>query len=370
VIHAHVQTFVSRLTESRKGAGMNSRNRERGLTVPMLALFIVVLLVMAALAIDMGLLYTARTSAQHAADAAALAGAYTFVTNPTASAADASAAAKTSGTGNSILGTPVAPAEVQVTQVLTPSSTQPGRVTVSITRNIATSFARVIGVNQQAVTVIATAEASTLAGGTTCLRPFWITNSQNGSCSNPLIMPDGTPNPSINLTNYPIALHDNTTPSQWGFIDFGSGAASINASVAGCQNVRISCAAPLTVETGNISSIQQPMQNLIGQPQQDTFIAPGQYRSTTGTISDMSTSLVTVAILDNCNGQGIPSSGSHATIDVAAFADVFIDNVDFSGSNKTINGHLVNYRSCGGVGNQGSGGTGPYAIPVRLVQPQ
>jgi uncharacterized membrane protein len=123
---------------------MSYRNRERGMTVPMLALFIVVLIFMAALAVDMGLLYTARTSAQHAADPAALAGAFTFVTNPTASSSDATSAALTSATENSILGTPVARSEVQVTEVLTPSYTQPGRVTVSVTRNINTAFARVI----------------------------------------------------------------------------------------------------------------------------------------------------------------------------------------------------------------------------------
>jgi Flp pilus assembly protein TadG len=349
---------------------MNYKNRERGLTVPMLALFLVVLLVMAALAVDMGILYTARTSAQHAADAAALAGAFTFVTNPIASSIDATSAALTSATENSILGTPVARSEVQVTQVLTPSYTQPGRVTVSITRNVNTAFARVIGANQEAVTVLATAEASTLAGGTTCLRPFWITNSQNGSCTNPLVLSNGAPNPNINLSNYPISMHDNASPSQWGFIDFGNGANSINDSTASCQNVKITCSSPLTVETGNVTSIQNSLQNLIGQPQQDTFVAAGQYQSYAGTVSDTSKSVITIAILDDCNGQSVPTSGSNQIINVAAFGDVFIDNVDFNGSNKTVNGHLVNYRSCGGIGNPGSGGTGPYAIPVRLVQSQ
>jgi Flp pilus assembly protein TadG len=347
---------------------MKGKSRERGLTVPLVALFLVVLIVMAALAIDMGLLYTARTSAQHAADAAALAGAFTFVATPNATSSDATSAALTSATENSILGTFVTPPEVKVTQVLTPNSTQPGRVTVNITRNIDTAFARVIGVNQQPVTVIATAEASRLAGGTTCLRPFWVTNSQKGSCANPLIMPNGAPNPNIDLSNYPISLHDNSSPSQWGFIDFGSGAASITDAITSCQNVKISCAAPLTVESGNITSIEKPLEDLIGQPHQDTFIASGQYRTDRGAIADTSRSVVTVAILDDCNGQSVPPAGSHQTIAVASFADVFIDDVNFSGSNKAIDGHLVNYRSCGGIGSPGSGGTGPYAIPVRLVQ--
>ena len=38
------------------------------MTLPLVALFIVVLFAFAALAIDLGILYTARTSAQHAAD--------------------------------------------------------------------------------------------------------------------------------------------------------------------------------------------------------------------------------------------------------------------------------------------------------------
>src|SRR5690242_7765423 len=53
--------------------------RERGITVPLTAAFIFALLAMAALAIDIGIAYTARASVQHAADAAALAGAFTFV---------------------------------------------------------------------------------------------------------------------------------------------------------------------------------------------------------------------------------------------------------------------------------------------------
>ncbi len=60
------------------------RQSERGAVLPLLVVCIAVLLACAALAIDMGLLYTARTSAQHAADASALAAAFTFVNSPTA----------------------------------------------------------------------------------------------------------------------------------------------------------------------------------------------------------------------------------------------------------------------------------------------
>ena len=69
------------------------RSGQRGMTLPMVALFIVVLFAMASLAVDLGLLYTARTSAQHAADAAALAGAFVFYDNPTLTSAEYTAQA-------------------------------------------------------------------------------------------------------------------------------------------------------------------------------------------------------------------------------------------------------------------------------------
>ena len=58
------------------------RRPEKGMTLPLVAVFIVVLFAFAALAIDLGILYTARTSAQHAADAGALAGAAVFSNSP------------------------------------------------------------------------------------------------------------------------------------------------------------------------------------------------------------------------------------------------------------------------------------------------
>ena len=55
---------------------------QKGYVIVTTALLLVVLLGFGALAVDVGLLYSARTAAQRAADAAALAGAFTFVVNP------------------------------------------------------------------------------------------------------------------------------------------------------------------------------------------------------------------------------------------------------------------------------------------------
>src|SRR5580765_8415769 len=54
--------------------------KEEGYTLVIIASVLVVFLGFTALSIDVGVLYSARASAQRAADAAALAGAFVFVT--------------------------------------------------------------------------------------------------------------------------------------------------------------------------------------------------------------------------------------------------------------------------------------------------
>src|SRR5713101_10141123 len=63
----------------RKKRTISRAHREKGQTIVLVALSIVTLLAMAALAIDVVTLYVARSEAQRAADAAALAGAKAFV---------------------------------------------------------------------------------------------------------------------------------------------------------------------------------------------------------------------------------------------------------------------------------------------------
>src|SRR5688572_17954946 len=58
--------------------------KQDGYIIVVLAATIFILLGFAAMAVDSGILYTAQTAAQRAADAAALAGAYTFIQSPTA----------------------------------------------------------------------------------------------------------------------------------------------------------------------------------------------------------------------------------------------------------------------------------------------
>src|SRR5437879_3423852 len=93
-------------------------NHERGMTIVMVAISILLLMAMAALAVDVGVLYTARTSAQHAADSAALAGAYTFTLTTLPQPQSAQNAAIAMAAKNAVMGTAVtlAPADVLVEQ--------------------------------------------------------------------------------------------------------------------------------------------------------------------------------------------------------------------------------------------------------------
>ncbi len=369
---------------------MRSRiSAECGFTIPMLAVSIVALIAMGALAIDVGLLYTARTSAQHAADAAALAGAFTFVNNPGASAVDVSAAATSTATKNSILGIPVAVGEVQVLSVQLPTPTQPGRITLTVSRNIPTAFARAVGFDKEAIKVTATAEASNLAAGTTCLRPFWLRNSITGSCSNPMFWADGTPNQAVvnQMESSPwefLQLHayspSQDSNSQWGLISEGNNpsGAAINAAIDSCMNVKTLCGDTVNLAPGNKFSIKNSIDKLLAAS--DTWVGPGVYQASNGAYTDVSPQVITIGIVDDCFNNATQLALSNITGNnnppaaVAGFGEVFLTGTQGGGNNLTINSYLVNYNSCGNGGSGGGGGggsgvgSGPYAIPVRLVQ--
>src|SRR5437667_11479294 len=93
---------------------MNTLKKQKGFVLVVLALLLVVLIGFLALAVDIGVLYSARTSAQEVADAAALAGAYTFV-NDTQSPQPQTASnnALQVAVNNSILGQAVAAGSVK-----------------------------------------------------------------------------------------------------------------------------------------------------------------------------------------------------------------------------------------------------------------
>jgi hypothetical protein len=169
---------------------------DRGNTLFIMAGIMVVLLAVAALAIDLVTFYAARVEAQRAADAAALAGAQAFMSsNCTTLAtgcvaggpqeATAKALAEAAGNANSIYG---ANADIQDSDISFsyPNSYEP-QITVAAARDanhlgpLPTIFGKVLGIQTVNVSATATAEAFNPSGtgdsiGANCLKPWLFPN--------------------------------------------------------------------------------------------------------------------------------------------------------------------------------------------------
>jgi len=169
------------------------RNRQRGMTLYMVAVMLFILLGVGALALDLGMLYVTRSEAQRAADSAALAGAKKFIEAGYLSGLVSQATAenlareeaKAVGGQNLVGG--------QLAQVLNEDVTFPASptgnpwITVMVQRTAArgnaapTFLAKAMGIFQADVSATATAEAYTSSGGnlpvgTSCVKPWILPN--------------------------------------------------------------------------------------------------------------------------------------------------------------------------------------------------
>lgn len=159
------------MSKRRTGKGHPLRNEKGGVLV-MVTGALVVVLGMAALAIDMGMLYTARSEAQRAAEAGAHAGALVFLTSP-GNESEARARAKEYAEKNQVRWLDVEVREDDDIDVEVDN--QLVRVRVHRTAEwggpISTFFARVLGIGE--VDVGASAAARTWpSDGVQCVLPF------------------------------------------------------------------------------------------------------------------------------------------------------------------------------------------------------
>jgi Flp pilus assembly protein TadG len=146
---------------------------EHGSTIVFVSLAMAALLSMVALAVDVGMLYTARGEAQRAADAAALgAAAAAFLDAPGDEQRARNEAVRIGGE-NTVQGEPVVVDPEEDVDVDLANQ----RVTVTVRRigsrgnAVVTWFASVFGIGQADVAAIATAEAG-LANAAVCVKPF------------------------------------------------------------------------------------------------------------------------------------------------------------------------------------------------------
>lgn len=377
--------------------------KQKGVAIAYVVIVLLIMLGMAALAVDMGVLYTARTSAQHAADSAALAGAATYVFNPNPTfsvdqiKANAEAAAAEVAKKSAILGAPIDAS--QVVAVATPADR---KVQVTVTKTVGTFFGKVLGMLNSNIQTVATAQASDQPTATQCLKPFWIANT---AFANPAKYP--TPLAACDAGQVLIdscSKTENTAfinsvlgkstdawgkdvaagqPSQWGLIKLDDTAVGpvIRCAISGCLNDcnlsanAYACGSQVPPNLGlKVGNVAPETKDLIGQPKQDQWVNFGEYLNpNTGVTSDTSKSLATVVVYDNCPkpkycGETIDSGMSGANyVTVVGFGTFFIEKVQ----GNTIPTRLVSLSDCGNTGGTDPGGnvqTGPFAYPVRLVQ--
>src|SRR2546428_1192684 len=158
-------------------------SKQSGYVLVTVAMLLVVLLGFSALAIDVGMLYSARTQSQRAADEAALAGAFTYiVANLDAATAKTKAEFDAVGvaTNNKVMGQTVSAA--QVTAVADPANR---RVTVTISRNEPTFLAKALGTDSALVSVTAVAEASPYSTSFKCGKPWFMPNTLAATTETP-----------------------------------------------------------------------------------------------------------------------------------------------------------------------------------------
>jgi Putative Flp pilus-assembly TadE/G-like len=266
---------------------------ERGSTLYIVAASLVVLLGLAGLAIDLAALYVGRSEAQRAADAAALAGADTFVTSGYSNGAVAASAlcpasatsppsgiagtaAASEGASNTVGGQTLAASQITATcdfshNVVGGISGDP-LITVSVTASMPTLFMRIFGVTTESVSAKATAEAFSpgTSGCNSCVKPFFLPNCDpvhltpaNPACAANAGAPGGywidpATGQAANPGNYsagshgePWKLHTNSGPSQWYEAAFDKvppnctfgtmGGAAFEDNVKQCSTVAYAC---------------------------------------------------------------------------------------------------------------------------------
>jgi len=406
-----------------RGGVRRSFGAEQGSVLVMVAAALVMLLGVCAIAIDMANLYLARAQAQRAADAAALAGAKSFLTTGCATSGCTAGGiqetggrqqAKAAGAQNFIAGQAASIADSDITFSY-PNSLEP-QITVIARATVSTFFAKIFGVRTSNVSATATAEAYNPAGGggaplaAACLKPLLMPNCDptNTSPANPVCQgtagyffdpttgaiehPGAYPSGVIGM---PWTLHSNAGPSQWFLVGFGgappSSGSALRTHIKECTPAPLSCGDTLTTANGKtLGPTNQGVDALInangdrlnqGQDSIDTSVGP-PFAITGGannpnpalvgkTFFDYSESpsVVTVPVY---TGNALPPGGT--TVTIIGYLQVFIKDADHNKTSDNIDVVILNISSCGGAPPGGSGGTPPIIaaagspVPIRLIR--
>jgi hypothetical protein len=320
------------------------KNNNRGQSMVLTVVFMVVLLGFAALVVDVGSWYRAHRSAQATADASALAGAAVLPDTAAATALATQYANKNGGSAGPS-GTP----QITITQQGYEMDTSK----VKVTRPSPGFFARVFGSQFMNVTVSgsATARAYNVQGIRNGIAPITVnykhpllncTRGQNPTC-NPTF---GTPTT--------LTLEDIHTS---GGKDAAGSFGLINLNGLGAQNIGAGTLADWLLNG-----------------YQDHDLQIGKYDAATG--ADFNNSQFTSA-LDQQIGHELlfpvyrllKGPGSNAIYDIIGWVGYVIDSYVAQGSSGTINGHFTRYTTDGVAAENGNGnGGGAPGLGVHKIE--
>ncbi len=379
----------------------------RGVSMVLVAITMVALLSATALAIDIGMLLNARTEAQRAADAAALAGAGSLITFPQTVFADAEAKAQNKaieyGALNTVTDIPVTllPEDVDV-------DLAQERVTVTVRRvgvrgtAVGTWFANVFGVSEVDVEARAAAEAQP-SGAARCVKPFSIYDyfndvNDNGEWDDGIDQYDpalhgygstwrnfgqpgyvGPPN-YVNDWGRPITIKGNSkkgdpccpgTGPSWYYpwdipqIDGGpaSGANRYRWNIANCNPSTVYVGEPYDKENGNMwGPTVQGVEDLIAKDpgahwvgEENGYVAGSAW----GDNWEASPRIGIVPTFD----PGLAFEPGKKEYEFTNFMAVFIEGVTGNGNNQQVHGRIL--YATGVAGGEDPGATVKF---IRLVE--
>ena len=369
---------------------------ESGFTVVTVAGTLVSVLSFVAMAVDMGVLYSSRSGAQKSVDAAALAGAFTFVTNPLFPQPDAAVEhAVQTATSNYILGSAIQASDLSVTVEV-----EQRKVYVDLNYAQPTYFARILGLNSVPISVQAVARASDNSASAGCTKPWLIPNA---------MLSGSAPCTACGLGEVLLGPGEGDSVTAWGQSQVGQQfmvragnpgsvlapreffAMRLNDSLGGndyqtnittCSPQVVTCLQSYEIEPGQmIGATTLGVQDLVtiyGSVSPDVWLGAGQYQHPNSTVSSTSHQLVTAAIWDSCDGSIVctgPSAqhnrlrSGQTSVQAIGFAVFFIEGVGggaLPGTSIDVVVRLVGLSRCGDGGNVNLTELGPYGFPVRL----
>jgi Flp pilus assembly protein TadG len=310
-------------------------NNERGQSMVITVVFMVVLLGFAALVIDVGSWYRAHRSAQSTADAAALAGAQVLPDTQNATALAQQYVTKNSS-GGSGPGTGGTTPQITITQ----QGYEPDTITVKVSRPSPGFFAKVFG----------SAFGSVNVSGTATARAYNVYGVRNGIA--PITV--NYKHPLLNCTRgqQPTCNPTYGTPTTLGLQDIHTSGGKDAAGAFGLINLN-------GVDNGNIGA--GTLADWLLNGYQDHDLTTGHYDSAPS--SNFNNSQFTDA-LNQMIGQEllfpvyrlIQGPGSNAMYDIIGWVGFVITSYDTSGSTGTITGYFTRYTTDGVPAENGGGG--------------